>query len=968
MSVTYGFELVHEQQIAELNSLARIYRHVVTGAELLSLINDDENKVFGIAFRTPPSDSTGVAHILEHSVLCGSQKYPLKKPFVELLKGSLNTFLNAMTYSDKTVYPVASTNVRDFYNLVDVYLDAVLHPRITPEILQQEGWHYELNDDGTLAYRGVVFNEMKGANASSDRVLYLATQSSLFPGHVYGVDSGGDPAAIPDLTYEQFKAFHERFYHPSNARLFFYGDDDPEERLRLLDRVLAPFSRRTVDSAIPLQAPFSEPGRVERPYPAGQNHAGKHMITVNWLLPDPPDTVEMLALEILEHALVGTPAAPLRKALIDSGLGENITSSGFATLRQTYFTAGLKGVSGENVAAAEDLIIGTLGRLARDGIDPQTIEAAINTVEFQLRERNTGAYPRGLAVFLSALNTWLYDGDPLDLLAFEAPLGALKQRLAAEPRFFERLIEQRILRNPHRSTVVLVPDLELTHRQTVAEQERLAAVRATMDDAGIQQVAATAARLKQLQETPDTPEALASLPSLTIADLDRQIKTVPTRVLESGATRILHHDLFTNGIVYFDLGMNLRTLPQEFLPYVTLFGRALLETGTRQEDVIQLTQRIGRETGGISPQTLTSAVRGRSVGMAWMFLRGKATIAKGDELLAIIDDVLRTARLDNRERFRQIVLEERAMREAGLTPGGHTVVNTRLRAQFNEADWAGEQIGGVSYLLFLRRIEQAIDEDWDTVQAVLEQIRALLVNRNALLINVTVDAPGWEQFHPHLEAFLDRLPAAPVVPAAWNLRPAAASEGLLIPANVNYVGKGADLYRLGYRLHGSALVVTRYLRTTWLWDQIREQGGAYGGFCIFDPRSGVFSYISYRDPNLLRTLEVYDRSAEFLRRLDLNTTELTRAIIGAIADLDAYQLPDARGFTAMVRHLVGDDDAYRQQVRDEVLGTVPSDFRAFADVLDSMREQGALVAMGGEAAITAANQERGLFTEITRVM
>lgn len=968
MTVSYGFELLREQTIAEINSIARLYRHVATGAELVSLINDDDNKVFGAAFRTPPSDSTGVAHILEHCVLCGSKKYPLKKPFVELLKGSLNTFLNAMTYSDKTIYPVASTNMRDFYNLVDVYLDAVFQPRLTPEILQQEGWRYELNGDGALAYRGVVFNEMKGANASPDRVLYLATQSSLFPGHVYGVDSGGDPAAIPDLTYEQFTSFHARFYHPSNARLFFYGDDDPEERLRLLDRALTPFSRRAIDSAIPLQAPFVEPRRVERPYPAGQNNAGKHMVTVNWLLPEPPDTDETLALEVLEYALVGTPAAPLRKALIDSGLGENITGSGFAALRQTYFTAGLKGVPGEHVAAAEDLVIGTLGRLARDGIDPQTIEAALNTVEFQLRENNTGSYPRGLAIMLRTLNTWLYDGDPLEPLMFEAPLQKLKQRLAEHPRFFERLIEQRLLQNPHRTTVVLVPDQELTHRQTALEQERLAATRAGLNDAQVEEIVAVAARLKQIQETPDTPEALASLPSLTIGDLDRQIKTVPTETLEFGPTRLLYHDLVTNGIVYLDLGMNLRVLPQEFLPYVTIFGRALLETGTRDEDIVQLTQRIGRETGGIYPQSLTSALRGRSVGAAWGFLRGKATIAKGQELLAIIYDVLRKARLDNRERIRQIVLEERASREAGLVPAGHSVVNARLRAQFNEADWAGEQIGGVSYLLFLRRIERAIDEDWQTVQAVFEQIRTLLVNRNGLLVNVTVDAAGWSQFRPHLEAFLDRLPAGAVAPASWSPKLGLVSEGLLIPANVNYVGKAADLYRLGYQLHGSALVVTRYLRSTWLWEQIREQGGAYGGFCLFDPRSGIFSYVSYRDPNLLRTLDVYDRTSEFLRGLDLTETELTRAIIGAIADLDAYQLPDARGFTAMVRYLVGDDDAYRQRLRDEVLNATAADFRAFADVLDALRDQAALVTMGGEAAVTAANQERELFDEITRVM
>jgi Zn-dependent M16 (insulinase) family peptidase len=967
MATIYGFELLREQDIPEINTRAKIYRHAATGAELLSLVTDDENKVFGITFRTPPSDSTGVAHILEHCVLCGSRSYPLRDPFKQLLKGSLQTFLNAMTYPDKTAYPVASTNLQDFYNLVDVYLDAVLHPRITPDTLMQEGWHYELGEDGRLVYKGVVFNEMKGANASPERVLYQATQNALFPDTAYAVDSGGNPADIPDLTYEQFKRFHETLYHPSNARIFFYGDDPPEERLRRLDAVLAEFTRRAVDSSITLQPRFDAPRRAERTYPGGDD--ARAMVSVSWVLPEQSDAELALALDILQHALVGTSAAPLRKALIDSGLGENLTGSYFNTMRQVYFTTGLKGVKPEDIERVEPLVLDTLERLARDGIDPQTIEASLNTVEFQLRENNTGSYPRGLSLMLRALDTWLYGGDPLEPLAFAAPLAALKARLQAQPRTFEELIRRLLLENPHRSTVLLRPDAEQAEREQAAERARLDREQAAMTPAALEEVARTAARLKQLQDTPDPPEVVAKLPTLTLGDLDPTIKTVPTEEGEEGGTRVLYHDLFTNGVVYLDLGMNLRTLPQEFLPYVTLFGRALLETGTATADMVQLSQRIGRATGGIHQQSLTSALRGRSVGAAWLFLRGKAVPEKAGELLAILEDVLTSARLDNRERFRQIVLEEKASREAGLVPGGHSVVNARLRAQFNEADWAGEQIGGLSYLLFLRRLAKAVDEEWPTVQAVLEQIRTILLNRDALVANVTTDAAAWGAFRPQLASFLAGLPHGPVMPAAWDPKPGAANEGLTIPAQVNYVGKGADLYRLGYELHGSALVVSRYLRSTWLWDQIREQGGAYSMFSILDPRSGAFTFVSYRDPQLLRTLGVYDRTPEFLRTLELSETELTRAIIGVISDLDSYQLPDARGFTALVRHLVGDDDEYRQRIRDEVLGTSGADFRRFADVLDRVREHGRVVVLGGEAAITAAAAERpGLLDEVTKVL
>ncbi|HEU5087288.1 MAG TPA: peptidase M16, partial [Roseiflexaceae bacterium] len=424
----------------------------------------------------------------------------------------------------------------------------------------------------------------------------------------------------------------------------------------------------------------------------------------------------------------------------------------------------------------------------------------------------------------------------------------------------------------------------------------------------------------------------------------------------------------TNGIVYLDLGFDLHTLEQMFLPYVKLFGRALLETGTADASPVQLQQRIGRETGGIHANSFASSVRGSDESRARLFVRGKATLAQGGELLAILRDVLQTARLDNRERIRQIVLEEKAAREAALVPSGHSVVVQRMRSRFTEADWAEEQIGGISYLLFLRELARQVDDDWPAVQATLEQLRAALVRRNALVVNVTADHADWTRFAPQLDSFLAELPGNSNPAAAWQPNRPDANEGLSIPAPVNYVGKSANLYQQGYKLHGSALVVSRYLRSSWLWEQVRVRGGAYGGFCLFDPRSGVFGYVSYRDPNLLATLDVYDRSGAFLRALDLSDQELTRAIIGAISDLDAYQLPDARGYTSMIRRLVGDDAAYRQQLRDEVLGTTRADFQAFADVLDGMREHSIVTVMGGEAALQAANEQRPNLLQITKIL
>ena len=971
MPITNNFELLQSQDIPELNSRARLFRHVKTGAELLSVENDDENKVFGLTFRTPPADSTGLPHILEHSVLCGSEKYPLKEPFVELIKGSLKTFLNAFTYPDKTCYPIASQNLKDFYNLIDVYVDSVFHPLITPFTLQQEGWHYELDDpQAPLSYKGVVFNEMKGSYSSPDNVLGRYSQRSLFPDNTYGVDSGGDPREIPNLTFEQFKSFHERYYHPSNARIFFYGDDDPAERLRLMDAYLQEFDRLEVDSSIPLQPPFAAPRRQVVPYAVGEeSDANKWMVTLNWLLDETRDPQAVLSLQILAYILVGTPASPLRKALIDSGLGEDLAGRGLESeLRQMYFSTGMKGVVEPDVQRVEHLVVETLEKLAREGIDPATVAAAMNTVEFRLRENNTGSFPRGLLLMLRSLTTWLYDGDPLAPLAFEAPLAAIKGRLSTEPRYFENLVRQCLLENSHRTTVILQPDPDLSQREEAAEKERLEQVRISLDPEQLQAIVADTHELRLRQETPDPPEALATIPSLKLEDLDRQAKTIPLEVLQESGSTVLYHDLFTNGILYLDLGFNLHNLPQEYLPYVSLFGQAFLQMGTESQDFVRLSQRIGSRTGGIRTTEFTSAVREAEQGTAWLFLRGKAIVDQAGALLDILRDVLTTVRLDNRERFRQMVLEEKAGLEAAVVPAGHRLVNARLRAQFNPADWASEQMGGVNYLFFLRRLAEQVDQDWPAVLASLESMRRLLLSRGSLLVNVTLDAESWSRFRPRLAAFLEELTENPAGPVSWVPEPSPEFEGLTIPAQVNYVGKGADLYRLGYELDGSVKVITNYLRTTWLWERVRVQGGAYGGFCQFDHHSGVFTFFSYRDPNLLATLKNFDASGKFLRRLDLSQAELTKTIIGAIGELDAYQLPDAKGFTSMVRYLTGDSDEKRQRRREQVLDTTPADFHAFGELLERVKDAGRVVVLGSHQSITQANETRPGWLEVKKVL
>src|SRR5712691_3994782 len=635
MTATHGFELIREKHIPEINATAKLFTHDKTGARLLSLVNDDENKCFGINFRTPPADSTGIAHIMEHSVLCGSRKYPSKEPFVELIKGSLNTFLNAFTYPDKTCYPVASQNVQDFYNLIDVYLDAVFHPRLTPQIFQQEGWHYELDaSDAPLVYKGVVFNEMKGNYSSPDSMLRELSQQSLYPDITYGLDSGGDPKHIPDLTYEELKAFHARHYHPSNAKLFFYGDDDPDQRLRLLDKYLGEFNRIEVDAQVPLQPRFGAPKRLTRTYAAGaaeeEHQAGEDapkesMISVNWMIDEIVDIETALGFDILEHILIGNAAAPLYKALIDSGLGEGLAGGGLDDgLRQPMFSIGLKGIDPADADKIERLVTDTIGGLADGGIDPLTVEAALNTVEFQLRENNTGAFPRGIVFMLRALRSWLHGRDPLSPLAFERPLAAVKAQVAGGKRYFERMLKRHLIDNCHCTELVLKPDRELAEREAKEERARLESVQASMTARDLLAVVEATNTLRRIQEQPDPPEALATIPTLTLSDLPRANKLIPRKVTRLADTRVLYHDLFTHGIVYLDLGFDLHVLPSELLSYVPLFGRALLESGVDDDDFVRLSQRIGRSTGGIRPQQWTSTVAGGVTSTTWFYLRSKA--------------------------------------------------------------------------------------------------------------------------------------------------------------------------------------------------------------------------------------------------------------------------------------------------------------------------------------------------------
>lgn len=961
MRKSHGFVLMWEKEVEELKSVARLWKHERTGAQLLSCVNADENKVFGVSFRTPPKDSTGVAHILEHSVLCGSKKYPVKEPFVELLKGSLQTFLNAFTFPDKTCYPVASTNLQDFYNLIDVYLDAVFHPNITERTLRQEGWHIEATSvSEPLTYKGVVYNEMKGVYSSPDSLLGEASQQSLFPDTTYGLDSGGDPEVILSLTYDAFKNFHETYYHPSNARFYFWGDDPEEARLEKLNQVLQEFTVREVDSAVATQPRFSKPREVEIPYAADPDEAApKAMVTVNWLFAPTAKTELTLAFQMLDHILTGLPGSPLRRALIESGLGEDIAGGGLeCDLKETFYSIGLKGLKPEDADKVQTLIFDTLTALVDDGIPGDAVEAAINSVEFSLRENNTGRFPVGLAVMIRSLSTWLYDESPLGLLAFEDSLRSIKARVARKEQFFEGLIQEWMIENTHRSVVRLTPDKDLQARREKAEADRLAEVKSGLTRTRMEELITETEELRKAQEAPDSPEALAAIPRLGVADLPRENRIIPLEERRADGIPLFAHALPCSDIVYTELAFDMTPLiggASRLVPLVPLFGRTLLEMGSKRRDFAELGMYIARKTGGMDTDLLF--LTGRESGHpAFLVVSGKATMEKYEEFSEILGEVLLESKAMDRGRFRQMLLEEKARKEQQLVPAGHSVVSLRLRAALSPAACLAEATDGVNYLDSLRALAERVENNWNSVREDLEEIRRLLVCRQGLLLNVTADPENMSEVNRHLGMFAQTLPASGYDSVPPNAVSAFArefefpkGEALIVPSQVNYIGKGANLYSLGYRYHGSVHVIMKHLRMAWLWDRVRVQGGAYGAFCAFERFSGAYTQVSYRDPNVENTLKIYDRTAAYLRKLSLSSADLESCIVGAIGELDAYLLPDAKGMASFARHLTGDTEEVRRKMRDEILSTSVKHFHEFADVLDEAAAKGRIVMLGGSA-------------------
>ena len=963
-----GFRLKNLSEVEEIAAKTYEFEHVKTGAKLFFVETADDNKVFYIGFRTPPKDNTGVAHILEHSVLCGSKKYPLKEPFVELVKGSLNTFLNAMTYPDKTVYPVASRNAKDFRNLQDVYLDAVFNPVMltTPEILMQEGWHYETirNEElgisneidadvnnFSLTYSGVVYNEMKGALSSPDDILGDKLLRETFPQNCYGYQSGGDPEFIPNLTQKDFVAFHQKFYHPSNSYIYLYGDVDIAEQLAYLDReYLSKYNKISVDSAIDFHPAFSEMKRVTEVYPIGEEESAdeKSFLSLNLVVGDTLDTCTNLALEILTHALFSSPAAPVRKALIDSGLGKDVDAGLEDDLRQPTFTITMTGSEIDRVEKFYSLLTDELKKLVDGGIDKTLLQASINLMEFKLREADFGLAPKGLIYGLRLLKTWLYGGDPNAYLRYEDDLAAIKRGL--DEKYFEGIIEKYFLDNPHKVLMTLAPDKTFAKKRDAAQVEKLAEIKATLTPKQVEEIISTTEKLKLRQQTPDSPEALKTIPILKREDLRKEAENLPLQFRDIDGTRILFSNIDTHGIIYLTFYFDAAKVPQNKLFHAYLLTSLLGNVDTKKHSYEELAILTNLNIGGFGVNLRADSEKDLPNSFApRMKVYVKALKSKLAEMTDIITEIFNETIFTNKKRLRELIEQDQIGFELNLQNMATTIISAQLAA-YQTKTGAYNAAAYLPYNKFLKELLADFDNKFDELVDDLCDVRERLLNRNGLIVSVTAPEELYKSYRPHLDSLLKNLTLDEFKHEHYSFPCKPKNEGLYSQSRVQYVGKGANFIELGHEYTGALNVLETILRYEYFWTKIRVQGGAYGAFASFN-RSGSLFFGSYRDPNLAKTIETFDGTADFLKNFDVSDREMEKYIIGTLSKIDKPLTPSIKGQLAADFCLRNIALADRQKSRNEILSTRQEDIRALSKLVEDCMNQKFLCVFGNEAVL-----------------
>lgn len=966
-----AYEVLEQRPLDDLHSEGCILRHKKSGARIAVIANDDDNKVFYVGFRTPPEDSTGVPHIIEHTVLCGSDKYPVKDPFVELVKGSLNTFLNAMTYPEKTIYPVASCNDKDFQNLMSVYMDAVFHPNIYKyqEIFKQEGWHYELEDeDSPITINGVVYNEMKGAFSSADDVLQRQILNSLFPDTSYRNESGGDPDFIPDLTYEAYLDFHRRYYHPCNSYIYLYGDMDVAEKLRWLDEeYLSHYEKITIDSAIREQKPFAKPVELVKKYPISSTETEEDntYLSYNLVVGTVLDKKLYLAFDILDYALVSAPGAPVKKALLDAGIGKDITGGYDSGTMQPIFSFIAKNANGSQKEEFLSVIRETLKQQVKDGIDKKALLAGINGSEFRYREADFGQFPKGLLYGIQCLDSWLYDDmQPFMHLEASETYRFLKEQVKTD--YFEQLIQTYLLDNPHASVVVIEPEKGLNAKKEEQLAKKLAAYKESLSKEEIQQLIADTKHLKQYQEEPSPREDLEKIPMLCREDMKREAAPLINQEREVDGVTVIHHSMFSNGIAYLRFLFDIRDFAVEDIPYVGLLKYVLGYVDTEHYGYAELSNEINIHTGGIGCSFGVYPHMSGEEQMKVMFeVKTKVLMEELPEAGKLITEMIKTSVLSDEKRILEILGQLKSRLQASLSSVAHSVASMRAMSYFSRAAYYQDAVGGILFEQKIADLAEHFEEKKADLIAKLEELTRRIFTPERMSVSVVCEEKDFEAVGREIGQLKQALYPSEGT-AVRNLPPLVLeqkNEGFTDASKVQYVARTGNFKRHGFEYNGALRILKVIMGYDYLWINIRVKGGAYGCMNSY-MRNGDTYFVSYRDPNLEKTNEIYDGIPEYLENFTADERDMTKYIIGTVSDLDTPLNPNAKGARSMTALLQGITQEDLQRERDEVIGATEKDIRALKDMIASVLEEHNLCVIGNEEKL---NEQKELFTELKNI-
>ena len=963
------YDLIKEEELKGIQSKGYLMRHKKSGARVLLIENDDENKVFSIGFRTPPSDSTGVPHIMEHSVLCGSKNFPAKDPFVELVKGSLNTFLNAMTYPDKTVYPVASCNDKDFQNLMHVYMDAVLYPNIYEheETFRQEGWSYKLDSaDDKLSYNGVVYNEMKGAFSSPEGVLDRVVLNTLFPDTSYANESGGDPEVIPELTYEQFLDFHRTYYHPSNSYIYLYGDMDMEEKLCWLDReYLCHYEKKVVDSEIHLQEAFSEMKELEMPYSIASDESEDEntYLSYNKVIGTSLDRELYLAFEILDYALLSAPGAPLKTALTDAGIGQDIMGSYDNGIYQPIFSVIAKNADADQKDKFIEVIENVLTDIVKNGMDQKALEAGINYHEFRYREADFGNYPKGLMYGLQIMDSWLYDDDKpfihieaLDTFAF------LKKQVGT--RYYEDLIQKYLLDNTHGAIVIVKPEKGRTARMDAELDAKLQEYKASLGDEEIREMVSRTKKLEEYQSEPESEEALERIPVLNREDISREIDPIFNEEMNLAGVPVVFHEIETNGIGYVDVMFDLSGVSAEELPYVGILQSVLGIIDTENYGYGELFNEINMHTGGIgtSLELYNDVTNIREkVFKATFEIKGKALYPKLEKTFEMMGEILTASKLNDTKRIKEILAMTKSRLSMKFQSSGHTTAALRALSYASPSAKFKDMTNGIDFYQKIVDLSEHFEEEKESITATLINLTKKLFRPDNMMISYTASKEGMDGLEKMIANLSERLYKEVPEETPCIIHCEKKNEGFKTASKVQYVARTGNFIDNGAAYTGALQILKVILSYDYLWQNIRVKGGAYGCMSTFN-RIGEGYFVSYRDPNLKRTIEVYEGIVDYLKNFTVRDRDMTKYIIGTISNIDQPMTPATKGERSMNLYMNKVSADMIREERSQILDATQDDIRALYRVVEAVLKADQLCVVGSEDKI---EENKELFKTVT---